>query len=148
MYLAELNQIDQVTQIHIVDEQWMLWDWGDAELTDEEKCVAYLRQTLGPDAKLVETREFDPEERFRERPAEIGGYYDYEGEYFISVQPHPDWEYNTEYHVWVAPVEHPNAEIARAAGLTIEEVESTNEDITKYWWNEDQSNWEALTDEG
>ena len=48
MYLAELNQIDQVTQIHIVDEQWMLWDWGDAELTDEEKCVAYLRQTLGP----------------------------------------------------------------------------------------------------
>ena len=58
-----------------------------------------------PDAKLVETREFDPEERFRERPAEIGGYYDYEGDYFIGVQPHPDWEYNTEYHVWVAPVE-------------------------------------------
>ena len=148
MLLAELNQIDQVTRIHRVSDEYMLQDWGENdELTEEQKAVAFMRLILGEDVKLVETREPNDVERFRERMAEIGGYYNYEGEYFTHVKPYPSWEWSDEYHVWLAPVEHPNREAALAANVTIEELEYAQEELANYWWDEDQLNWIELGDE-
>ena len=146
MFLAELNENNQVVSIHET-YKYLLWNFVDPDMTEEQKAVVHMRSILGEDVKLVETRETNEEGSFRERMAEIGGTYDYEGEYFISKQPHASWEYNIEKHDWFAPVEHPNTEAANLAGLTIEELEYQNKDISTYWWDEDQLDWIELKDE-
>lgn len=138
MYFAQLNSDNKVLKVIALSDEFKMYNVND-QMTEEQLAIAYLQTIYGENVVFVETKE-----GIREREAVIGGSYDFENDCFISASPFASWVYDYSTHEWKSPVEHPNFAAANASGLTVEELELQNEDLDRYWWNEDQLNWEKF----
>lgn len=138
MYFAQLDSNNKVLKVITLSDEFKMYNVNE-ELTEEQLAIAYLQTIYGESAVFVETKE-----GIREREADVGGSYDPENDCFISPKPFASWVYDSSTHEWNPPVEHPNLASANASGLTVEELELQNEDLDRYWWNEDQLNWERF----
>lgn len=139
MYFAKLNSNNEVLKILHLDKEFQMYNFND-DLTEEQAALAHLKTIFGENSVFVET----DEEGLREREAVTGGSYDPDNDCFIDPKPFASWVLNSVTREWNPPVEHPNFSAANASGLTVEELELQNEDLDRYWWNENQLSWEKF----
>ena len=90
---AELDSDDFVLRILSVNE---------SDALTENDGITFLQNLFG--GIWIET---SSENAFRKQLASVGGKYIQQHDVFVTPQPYPDWELNSDFD-WVPPIEYPS----------------------------------------
>jgi hypothetical protein len=125
-HFAQLDNNNVVLQVIVVDNE----DCKDSDGNESEAVgIAFCQSLLGPDTKWVQT---SYNNNIRHQYAGIGMTYDENNDVFISRQPVPSWNLNTDTWEWEPPLPIPDD-----GGFH----EDTNTFIA-YFWNEETISWD------